>query len=69
MKRCVVERSACPGELLDGACRRPFHGQVRTERVPRDVHTLYDARHALGAPDGFDDAIARGPEIDQSARA
>jgi hypothetical protein len=46
-------------ELLDGPCRRALHRQVRTERVPKDVHALVDARDALSAPDGFDHAIAR----------
>ena len=47
------------GQLLDGACGRPFHGQMRTERVPKDVHALFDAGDALGAADGFNHAVAR----------
>jgi transposase-like protein len=38
-----------PGELLDGPQGRPLHCQVRTERVPQDVHALLDACHALSA--------------------
>ena len=48
-----------PGELLDGTRGRPLHRQMRAERVPQDLHALFDSRHALSAADGFDDPIAR----------
>ena len=35
------------GELLDGPRWRALHCQVRTERVPQDVHALLDASDAL----------------------
>jgi hypothetical protein len=47
-----------PGELLDGARRRPLHRQVRTERVPQELHALFDPRNPLSAADGFDHAVA-----------
>ncbi len=46
------------GQLLDGPCRGSLHPQVRTERVPKDVHALVDSRNALSAAHGFDNAIA-----------
>jgi hypothetical protein len=36
-----------------------LHRQVRTERVPQDVHALLDPRDALSTADRFDHAIAR----------
>jgi transposase-like protein len=47
------------GQLLDGSRGRPFHRQVRTERVPQDVHALVDTGDALSAADGLDHPIAR----------
>ena len=45
-----------PGELLDGARRRAAHRQVRTERVPQDVHALLrKTRNTLRTTDCFDD--------------
>jgi hypothetical protein len=41
------------------AARAPLHRQVRTERVPQDMHALLDACDALSAAYRFDHAIAR----------
>ena len=41
------------GHLLDGPRRRALHRQVRTERVPQDVHALLDTGDALSATDGL----------------
>jgi hypothetical protein len=49
-----------PREFLDGARRRAAHRQVRTERVPQDVHALLrKTRHTLRTADRFDQAVAR----------
>ena len=37
------------GELLNGSCGCTAHRQVRTERVPQDMHTLRHLR-ATGDP-------------------
>jgi hypothetical protein len=34
------------GQFLEGPRRRAVHRQVRTERVPKDVHALLDSRDA-----------------------
>jgi hypothetical protein len=47
------------GQLLDGPRRRALHRQVRTERVPQDVHALLDSSDALSAANGFDDTVVR----------
>jgi hypothetical protein len=39
--------------------RRRNSREGGTERVPQDVHALFDARDALSVTDGFDHAIAR----------
>ena len=45
-------------QLLDGPRRCALHRQMRTERVPQDVHALLDPRDALSAADSFDHAVA-----------
>jgi hypothetical protein len=38
-----------PGELLNGPGGRPTHGQVRTERVPKDMDARPNVRPPRGA--------------------
>jgi hypothetical protein len=45
------------GQFLNGPRGRPLHRQVRTERVPQDVHALFDPRDALSPTHGFDDPV------------
>lgn len=37
----------------------PFIARCEQNVMPKDVHALIDAREALSAPHGLDDAIAR----------
>ena len=46
-------------QFLDGPRGGSLHRQVRTERVPKNMHALIDPRDTLSPPDGFNHAVAR----------